>query len=62
LSVVRRRTEWPSDGKETIMKIHLLLVLALTLLAASACVIEPIGAPGYYGGGHQQYDRGGWRG
>lgn len=32
------------------MKIRMFIVLALTLLAVSACVIEPIGG-GYRGGG-----------
>jgi hypothetical protein len=44
------------------------IVLALTLLAVSACVVEPLGGGGgyygghggdYYGGGHE---RGVWRG
>jgi hypothetical protein len=43
------------------MKIRRFLALALTLLTVSACVIEPIGGRGYYGGGHQ-YERGVWRG
>jgi uncharacterized membrane protein YgcG len=50
------------------------IVLALTLLAVSACVVEPNGGGGYYGGGHYggghygggDYDggheRGVWRG
>ena len=48
----------------------MLIVLALTLLAVSACVVEPLGGGhgyyggggyggGYYGGGHE---RGVWRG
>jgi hypothetical protein len=47
------------------MKIRMFIVLALTLLAVSACVVEPIGGGhgyyggGYYGGGHE---RGVWRG
>ena len=43
------------------MKIRMLLALTLTLLAVSACIIEPIGGGGYghHGGGHE---RGVWRG
>jgi hypothetical protein len=59
--LVRHRSERDNDGKETIMKIRVFLALALTLLAVSACVVEPIGGRGYYGGGHQ-YERGVWRG
>ncbi len=33
------------------MKLRLLIVLACTLLAVSACVVEPYGGPAYYGGG-----------
>lgn len=33
------------------MKLRVLIVLAGTLLAVSACVVEPYGGPGYYGGG-----------
>jgi hypothetical protein len=44
------------------MKIRMLLALALTLLAVSACVIEPIGGRGYYGGDRHDYGRGVWRG
>lgn len=53
------------------MKIRTLLALAITLLAVSACVIEPVGGRGYYGGGHEynrgyygghDYGRGVWRG
>jgi hypothetical protein len=55
-----------SNTKETIMNIPTLLALALTLLAVSACIIEPIGGRGYYGGGHEyghrDYGRGVWRG
>ena len=40
---------------EAIVKIRVFIVLALTLLAVSACVVEPIGG-GYHGGG------GGWSG
>jgi hypothetical protein len=61
LKLVRRCSKRDSDGKETIMKIRMLFVLALSLLAVSACVVEPIGGRGYYGGGHQ-YERGVWRG
>ena len=43
------------------MKIRMLLALSLTLLAVSACVVEPIGGHGYYGGRHD-YERGVWRG
>ena len=35
------------------MKLRLLVVLACTLLALSACVVEP------FGGGHGGYNRGG---
>jgi hypothetical protein len=59
--LVRRCSERDSDGKETVMKIRRFLALALTLLTVSACVVEPIGGRGYYGGGHQ-YERGVWRG
>jgi hypothetical protein len=31
------------------MKLRLLIVLASTLLALSACVVEPYGGGGYYG-------------
>jgi hypothetical protein len=42
------------------MNIRMLLALVLTLLAVSACVVEPIGGRGYYSGyGHE---RGVWRG
>jgi hypothetical protein len=50
------------------MKIQMLVALMLTLLAVSACVVEPIGGRGYYGGGHgyygggHDYGRGVWRG
>lgn len=41
------------------MKIRMFIVLALTMLAVSACVIEPGGGGrGYYGGGHGYYDGG----
>jgi hypothetical protein len=44
----------------------MLVALALTLLAVSACVIEPVGHRGYYGGGGygggHDYGRGVWRG
>jgi hypothetical protein len=62
LNQVHRCSERDSDGKETIMKIRMLLALALTLLAISACVVEPIGGRGYYGGGGRDYGRGVWRG
>ena len=51
------------------MKLSLIVVLALTALAVSACVVEPIGGPGYYGGpvyyggccyGGGDYGRGTW--
>jgi hypothetical protein len=45
-----------------IMKIRMMLAVALTLLAVSACVIEPIGGRGYYGGGGNDYGPGVWRG
>jgi hypothetical protein len=38
------------------MNVRMLLALALTILAISACVVEPIGGRGY-GGGHE-YGRG----
>jgi hypothetical protein len=38
------------------VKIRLFIVLALTLLAVSACVIEPMGG-GYRGGGHEDGHR-----
>jgi hypothetical protein len=41
------------------MKIRMLVALVLTLLAVSACVIEPIGGRGHYG---HEYGRGVWRG
>lgn len=44
-----------------IMKIGRFLALVLTLLAVSACIVEPIGGRGYGGGGHE-HDRGDWRG
>lgn len=60
------------------MNIRMLATLALTLLAVSACVVEPMGGRGYYGhgdgdgGGHEfrhggedrghDYGRGVWRG
>jgi len=45
------------------------IALALTLLAVSACVVEPVGGRGYYGGGYSGggyyhgggYERGVWR-
>jgi len=40
---------------EAIVKIRLFIVLALTLMAVSACIVEP-GGGGYRGGG------GGWGG
>jgi hypothetical protein len=54
------------------MKTQMLLALMLTLLAVSACVVEPLGGRGHYGGGHEygrgyyggghEYGRGVWRG
>ena len=53
------------------MKIRMYIVLALTLLAVSACVVEPVGGRGYYGGyngGYHGgyygggYERGVWHG
>jgi len=56
------------------MNIRMLVTLALTLLAVSACVVEPMGGRGYYvhgeggyyghgdGGGGHEYGRGVWRG
>jgi hypothetical protein len=47
-----------SDGKrcwavEEIMNFRMLLALVFTLLAVSACIVEPMGGGrgGYYGGG-----------
>ena len=42
------------------MKLRLFIVLGCTLLAATACVIEPYGGGHgyYYGGGQSQYYRG----
>jgi hypothetical protein len=46
-----------------IMKIHALFALLLTLLAVSACVVEPIGGGrGYYGSHEHEHERGVWRG
>ena len=51
---------------ETVMKLRVLLALAITLLAVSACVVEPYrgGGRGYYGGGYHdhEYGRPVWRG
>jgi len=51
------------------VKIRMLIVLTLTLLAVSACVVEPVGRGGYYGGGYYGggyygggHERGVWRG
>jgi hypothetical protein len=56
------------------VKIRMFIILALIMLAVSACVVEPIGGGGgYYGGGHGYYggghgydggghERGVWRG
>jgi hypothetical protein len=61
---------------ETMMKLRLFIVLAVTLLGLSACVVEPYGyGPGYgygygysggggsyyYGGGHSDYGHRVWR-
>ena len=40
------------------MTLRLLIVLACTLLAVSACVVEPFGG-GYRGGGRGEYYGGG---
>lgn len=47
----------------------MLIALVLTLLAVSACVVEPVGGRGYYGGGYYGggyygggHERGVWRG
>ena len=43
------------------MKLCLFIVLGCTLLATTACVMEPYGGGGhgyYYGGGQSQYYRG----
>jgi hypothetical protein len=49
---------------ETVMKLRVLIALACTLLAVSACVVEPYGGGrGYYGGGgYHEYGRPVWRG
>ena len=39
------------------MKLRVLIALACTLLAVSACVVEPYG-----GGGYHEYGRPVWRG
>jgi len=45
------------------VNIRMIFALALALLAVSACVIEPIGGRGHYGGGGgRDYGRGVWRG
>jgi len=45
------------------MTLRLFIALTLTLLAVSACVVEPYGGGrgGYYGGG-REYGRPVWRG
>jgi hypothetical protein len=46
---------------ETIMKLRLFVVLACTLLAVSACIVEPYGGGGrggYYRGDYSQHDYG----
>jgi hypothetical protein len=60
LNPVRRCPGWDGDGEETVMKIRMYVVLALTLLAVSACVVEPVGGRGYYGGYHGGYYGGGY--
>jgi hypothetical protein len=70
LNQVHRCPKRGSDGEETVVKIRMFVVLALTMLAVSACVVEPGGyyggGHGYYGGGHGYYngghERGVWRG
>jgi hypothetical protein len=44
---------------EEIMNFRFLLALVFTLLAVSACVIEPMGGGrgGFYGGGHDDGHR-----
>jgi hypothetical protein len=42
---------------EEIMNFRMLLALAFTLLAVSACVIEPLGGRGGYYGGHDDGHR-----
>jgi hypothetical protein len=56
------------------MKIRMLLALALMMAVVSACIVEPVGGRGYYGGGYRgggggyhgggdhDYGRGVWRG
>jgi hypothetical protein len=44
------------------MKLKVLFALALTLLAVSACVVEPYGGGRGYGGGYHDYGRPVWRG
>jgi hypothetical protein len=45
------------------MKIRVLLVLAITLFATAACIVEPYGGGrGYYGGRGEDYGRPVWRG
>jgi hypothetical protein len=43
------------------MNLRLLIVLACTLLAVSACVVAPYGGRGY-GDGYHDYARPDWRG
>lgn len=45
------------------MNLRLLIVLACTLLAVSACVVAPYGGGGrHYGGGYHDYGRPVWHG
>jgi len=70
LSRARRCPKQDGDGEEKVMKIRMFIALALTLLAVSACVVEPVGGGGYYRGGYSGggyyhgggYERGVWRG
>ena len=47
----------PRSDVEATVKLRMLLVLACTLLAVSACIVEPFGGRG--GGGGGGYYRGG---
>lgn len=63
--------DWDGDGEEISVKTRMFIFLALTMLAVSACVVEPGGyyGGGYYGGGYGYYEgdhgggheRGVWR-
>ena len=50
----------PGRDVEAFVKIRLFVVLALTLLAVSACVVEPVGG-GYRGGWGHDEGRRVWR-